>query len=115
MELGVGSTCRIGYVTESFTTRDRQPAKTNKIISFSEAFDEETAKVEQPSRELAEPVHAQVIDKQMVQTEDEVWEAKDRLHAAQTAANYVASIFQGTGKIPAMAEVENIYGWLLMK
>ncbi len=48
---------------------------------------------------------------------DNIWEAKDRLHAGQTAINAVATLHEGSGKSvdELKPEADKIYKWLLGK
>jgi len=126
LELGVGSVARIGFVVETFELKQGKDAgkqgKVNKVISFGEPFDQDRAEVEQPP---IEPELDEAPDKLNPPgatgngpvSETAVWEAKDRLHAAQTAANFVATIHEGSGKDPLTlkGEMNEVYAWLLAK
>ena len=117
MALETGSTVRIGFVSESFTGQDGSPRKSNKIISFTEPFDKDVANIEQPSEALADEPAPKKAGGHPETRDPDKWEAVDRLHAAQTAANFVATIHEGTekGALALKPEMDEVYAWLLAK
>lgn len=50
-------------------------------------------------------------------TNNDVWERKDRLHAAQTALNCAAMVFEGkeTGTDDIKLKADSLYTWLMNK
>ena len=103
MGLDVGKRVGISYVVSSYTGKDGSPRTSNDIRSFGDSDS-----IEFQGNEKQAPREAPIKD-------DGIWEAKDRLHAAQTALNAAATVYEGqqvdTHLLHVMAQAN--YNWLM--
>lgn len=122
MALAAQSTVAITYKDKPGKTKDGRPTTYHNIFYFNPAG---TAKPQVHAEEAqAHPgtlsdigVGNTLIDDPYEEDDQEKWERKDRLHAAQTAANFVSSIYerQASSFMSLRPVLEEVYTWLLAK